>query len=162
MTIPRQTTVKAANTEADGRWDLAGKVSRFIQHLLEMLVAMGAGMAIFHLLARLIPASSSYAEVSDPETDLHTIAMMVFMTVPMVGWMIVRGHGWRHSTEMAVAMSAPTVAIILLCQLIDLSWLADVSGPAMFLGMITAMLYRRDHYTAALPMAAGENACHAG
>jgi hypothetical protein len=42
------------------------------------------------------------------------------------------------------------LAINLLCSLgvIEyLPWLSEASGPAMFLGMLAAMLYRRDHYT---------------
>ena len=129
---------------------LASKVGRFLLHLLEMLLAMGAGMGVFHLLVRLIPASTRYAKAFEPGTDLHAIAMMVFMTVPMAAWMIIRGHGWRHSAEMAVAMLTPTAVIFLLCQLGALEflpWLAEASGPAMFLGMLAAMLYRRNHYT---------------
>ena len=47
---------------------------------------------------------------------------------------------------------APVALIALLCQLgIDayLPWLAGLSTPLMLLGMILAMLYRRDHYTRA-------------
>ncbi|HET7089429.1 MAG TPA: hypothetical protein VFL17_12340, partial [Anaerolineae bacterium] len=85
----------------------ASKVGRFIRHFLEMLLAMVAGMAILYLLGNLIPASSRYAAAFESGTNLHAIMMAVFMTVPMVAWMIVRGHGWRHSAEMAVAMLAP-------------------------------------------------------
>ena len=119
-------------------------------HLLEMLLAMEAGMVIFHLLANQIPATSSLAPVADSETVLHNVVMDVFMMVPMLAWMILRGHGWRHSLEMGVAMLAPIAAINLLCNLgaVEyLPWLAGVSGPAMYLGMLTAMFYRRDHYT---------------
>lgn len=126
------------------------KAGRFLLHFLEMLLAMFAGMGIFHLLAGLIPASSSWAAVNDSDTLLHNVAMDVFMTVPMLAWMVVRGHGWRHSFEMGVAMLAPIAVINLLCSLgLDgyLPWLAEASGPAMFLGMLAAMLYRRDHYT---------------
>jgi hypothetical protein len=115
-----------------------------------MLLAMSAGMGIFHLLASQIPASSSLAAVADSETVLHNAVMDFFMTVPMLAWMIVRRHGWRHSLEMGVAMIAPIAAINLLCSLgaVEyLPWLANASGPAMLLGMLAAMLYRRDHYT---------------
>lgn len=128
----------------------ASKAGRFILHLLEMLLAMEVGMAILHLLGNLIPASSSYTAAFESGTNLHTLAMAVFMIVPMVAWMIVRGHGWRHVAEMAFAMLAPMAAVALLCQLglaAYLPWLAFASSPAMYLGMLTAMLYRRDHYT---------------
>ena len=130
--------------------NLASKVGRFLLHLLEMLLAMSAGMSIFHLFAGLIPASSSWAAVANSETVLHNIIMDFFMTIPMLAWMILRGHGWRHSLEMGLAMLAPIAVINLLCSLgvVEyLPWLAKASSPAMYLGMLAAMLYRRNHYT---------------
>jgi len=126
----------------------ASEVGCFLSHLLEMLLAMSVGMSIFHLFAGLIPASSSWAAVADSETVLHNIVMDFFMTIPMLAWMILRGHGWRHSLEMGVAMLAPIAAINLLCSLgvVEyLPWLAEASGPAMYLGMLAAMFYRRNH-----------------
>lgn len=129
---------------------LAWKVGRFLLHLFEMLLAMEAGMGLFHLLQWLIPASSGIKAALKFGTNLHTILMAVFMTIPMAAWMKIRGHGWRYSVEMVVAMLAPMAAIILLCWLgIDayLPWLAQASGPTMYLGMLAYMLYRRDHFT---------------
>ena len=117
---------------------------------MEMLLVMGAGMGIFHVLAGLIPASSGLTAVADRETVVHIVIMDLFMTAPMLAWMIVRGHGWRHGLEMAIAMLAPMAAVTLLCKLgaVEyLPWLQGASGPAMLLGMMVAMLYRRDHYT---------------
>ena len=57
---------------------------------------------------------------------------------------------WRHSVEMALAMSAPMVAVIavrLLGAGASQEWLIQVGYLGMFLGMLIAMLYRRDHYT---------------
>lgn len=129
----------------------ASKVGRFLLHLLEMLLAMSAGMSIFHLFVSFIPASSSWAAIADRETVLHNAVMDLFMTIPMLAWMILRGHGWRHSLEMGLAMLAPIAAINLLCRLgaVEyLPWLAKASGPTMYIGMLAAMLYRRNHYTA--------------
>jgi hypothetical protein len=114
-----------------------------------MLIAMGAGMGIFHLLIRLMRLYSNSAVIQSG-TTLHAFLMAVFMTLPMVAWMIVRGHGWRHSVEMAIAMLGPMAIVGLLCQLgvaVYLPWLAEASCPAMFIGMIAAMLYRKEHYT---------------
>jgi hypothetical protein len=142
--------MEAMQAQVPNRRNLTSKVGRFLLHLLEMLLAMEAGMVVFHLLANQIPATSSLATVADRETILHKVMMDVFMTVPMLAWMILRGHGWRHSLEMGVAMLAPIAAINLLCSLgvVEyLPWLAKASGPAMYLGMLAAMLYRRNHYT---------------
>lgn len=129
--------------------EITSKTGRFLLHLLEMLVAMQIGMGIFHLvlgLLRIFSISGTF----ESGTALHAIMMTIFMTVPMAAWMIFRGHGWRHCTEMVIAMIAPVAVIGLLCQLgLDayLPWLAGLSMPAMLLGMIVAMLYRKEHYT---------------
>lgn len=136
--------------QVPNRRKLASKVGRFLLHLLEMLLAMQAGMILFHLLENQIPATSSLAAVADSETVVHNVVMDIFMTVPMLAWMLLRGHGWHHSLEMAFAMLAPTAVINLLCSLgaVEyLPWLAEVSGPAMYIGMLGAMLYRRNHFT---------------
>ena len=131
--------------------NIAAKTGRFLLHLLEMLIAMQVGMGIFHLMLGLLRLYSRSGPL-ESGTPLHAIVMTIFMTVPMVAWMIFRGHGWRHGMEMVIAMIAPVALIGLLCQLgIDsyVPWLAGLSTPLMLLSMILAMLYRRDHYTRA-------------
>jgi hypothetical protein len=79
----------------------------------------------------------------------HQIGMGVAMSVPMVGWMRVRGHGWRHGVEMALGMLAPWVAVLMLVGLgadQALPWLARADGAAMLLGMLAVMLLRPGHY----------------
>jgi hypothetical protein len=129
----------------------AWKVGRFTLHFLEMMVAMMVGMPFFFMLRNLIPASSIYAAAFVRGTNLYDLAMGVVMTVPMVIWMIVRGHGWRHSAEMAFAMFAPVAASVMLRLLVGADtyqpWLRQAGYWGMFLGMLIAMLYRRDHYT---------------
>ncbi len=126
------------------------KAGRFSLHFLEMLVAMMAGMPVFSLVRHLIPASSSFASAFKSGTITYSLNMTVFMTVPMVAWMIVRGHGWRHSLEMAFAMAAP-VAVTTLLRLLGadayLPWLGNASHIGMLLGMLIVMLRSRDHYT---------------
>ena len=128
----------------------AAKVGRFTLHFLEMMLAMMVGMPILFSLRGQIPASSIYTAIFIRGTNLYDLARIVFMTVPMVAWMIVRGHGWRHSAEMAFTMSAPVAAVITL-RLLEVGasqeWLIQAGYLGMFLGMLIAMLYRRDHYT---------------
>jgi hypothetical protein len=107
-------------------------------------------MVVLSFVGDLIPAYTSLYYSFNSGTNLYELAMVVFMTVPMVAWMIVRGHGWRHGAEMGFAMFAPVTVIIGLRQLgaqASLPWLADIGHMASFVGMIAAMLYRRDHYT---------------
>jgi hypothetical protein len=159
----------ATLARAHGIRDQASKVGRFILHLLEMVLSMMVGMAVLYLLDVLTPESASYSAVFEYGTIPFDIAMAVFMTVPMVAWMIARGHGRRHSAEMGFAMFAPVVVIVALRLLgaeAYLPGLADASHPVTFLAMILAMLYRRDHYTGAAGHSAhaahrgSENASH--
>ena len=126
------------------------KVGRFLWHYAEMLLAMGIGGFLFSQLLRQIPESSSYATAFARGTYLRAIVSSLFMTVPMVAWMMIRGHGWRHSWEMTGAMLGPVAAIIVLRMLgVDayLPWIAKINCPAMDLSMLVYMLYHRDHYT---------------
>jgi hypothetical protein len=61
---------------------VSAKVRLFVGRLLTMSLAMGAGIALFHLLVLLIRASSSYGVLFEPGTDLYSIGMAIFMTVP--------------------------------------------------------------------------------
>ena len=88
----------------------ASKTGRFLLHLLEMLIAMQAGMMLFHLVLGLLRIFS-ISRAFESGTTLHALTMTVFMTVPMVAWMIFRGHGWRHCIEMVAAMIAPVALI---------------------------------------------------
>src|SRR5512144_2772439 len=92
----------------------AARVGRFLLHLLEMQIAMWLGMALFGLLVGPLRASASYGTALRSSTDLIIIGHGLFLAVPMVAWMVFRGHGWRHSLKMGASMLAPGVAIIVL------------------------------------------------
>jgi hypothetical protein len=79
---------------------------------------------------------------------LHQVGMAVAMTVPMVAWMRVRGHGWRYGIEMALGMLVPWALVIGLASTsigTALPWLAEADGVAMLLGMLAVMLLRGHH-----------------
>ncbi len=156
MPVESTTTMESVNrvtrqAQEDRVRTHALSVGRFSLHMLEMLLAMMAGMPIYAVLRKLVPASSGYAAAFKSGTIQYDLAMTVFMTVPMVAWMVLRHHGWRHSAEMAFGMFGP-VAVIVILRLLGadgyLPWLSSASHSAMFLGMLAVMLYRRDHYTA--------------
>jgi hypothetical protein len=142
MTMSTKTTLDELNTigiQAQGHRSINSVLNtgRFILHFLEMLLAMMAGMVVLYLLDVLTPDTASYSAAFEYGTILFDFAMAVFMTVPMVAWMV-------------FGMNVPVAAIIVLRLLgaeSGLPWLVDASHPAMFLGMLMAMLYRRDHYT---------------
>ena len=125
------------------------KAGRFLLNLLELQISMSLGALVCYLVVRLISSSPSYAPSYHPGTFLFALGDIFFLTIPVVVWMIFRGHGWRHSLEIAVAMIAPVVLIIVLGQLAGfayLLWLLTAGYPAMSLGMLVYMLYRHDHF----------------
>jgi YHS domain-containing protein len=112
---------------------------RFVLHFVEMLVAMMAGMLVFHALPLGLERTSTP----------YQVAMAIAMTMPMVAWMRVRGHGWRHGIEMSIGMLAPWAAVLVLVGMgaaSVLPWLVQADGLAMLLGMLAAMLLRPGHY----------------
>lgn len=125
-------------------------VRHFLMRFLELQIPMGLGALVCYLLGRLIPASSSFATVYHPGTYLFAIGDVLFLTVPVVAWIILRGHSWRYSLEMAVAMIAPVGVIAVLGELARtayLLWLVTAMYPAMCLGILVYMLSRRDDFT---------------
>jgi transcriptional regulator GlxA family with amidase domain len=97
-----------------------------------MVLAMYVGMLIYMPLQSLLPA------------EVQPIGMALFMAWPMVVWMRIRGHAWRHGFEMAAAMLVPWVALAAAARLIPS--LAPLSELAMYAGMLVYMLFRREHY----------------
>ena len=142
----------------DARARLAG---RFLLHFLELQIPMVLGASVCYLLGRLIPGSSSFAAVYHPGTYLFAIGDVLFLSVPVAAWMIFRGHGWRRSLEMALAMLAPVIIITVVGEVAGapyLLWLVTAMYPAMSVGMLLYMLYRRDHFSARVLGAASQAA----
>lgn len=151
MNTQEETTHNQIHIAAMGRQDdcrppsLVSKVGTFGWHLVQMILAMQLGMQIFHWLlsARLM----TYPV-------LHETVMEVFMVAPMVVLMAVQRHRWRHTLEMAGAMLlGPAVLIACvqfgLCRhlpVLSAQTLFSWVDLTMYLGMLAAMLYRREHY----------------
>jgi hypothetical protein len=128
------------------------RIPPFWQHFLEMFVAMWIGMAAGRPVFLAITGLSSTRQASDLYPAQSVLSMGLSMTVPMVAWMLVRGHGWRNSAEMAAAMLVPAIPFIILCSLHVLGG-GPANGVYMMLStlaMIGLMVYRRDVYS--MPM----------
>jgi hypothetical protein len=130
------------------RWLRLGAGLRFTRHLLEMLIAMFAGMGLFYVALMLLGEPPGY--------DAHPLVeyglMGPFMAAPMVAWMRYRRHSWRDGGEMTAAMLVSMLAMVLPVQLgVAISGLSEgslmtLSHVAMIGGMIALMIYRRDRY----------------
>ena len=153
MTIKSKTTmdyINIASRQVYGQLLLkyALRVGLFIWHYFEMMLAMGVGAYLFELLVREMPKSTSYTLGLWPGTFLYISGISVSMMFVMIAWMIVRGHGWRHSAEMAVAMLVPVALVAVISMQKGNAVLFDDNYcAAMCVGMLAAMLYRWDHFT---------------
>ena len=127
-------------------------VRHFARHYVEMIVAMLLGMVVLGVPAEMVlrAVGSSSSALSDDAPALALLGMAFIMTVPMVGWMRFRGHGWRPNAEMAASMFIPTFLVIGLLaasvveEYMTLMMLEHIVMP---ISMLAAMLLRPHEYT---------------
>jgi hypothetical protein len=127
-----------------------GRGLRFTLHLLEMVVAMIAGMAVLGMAIWQLGEPPGYSDLL-----VRYGLMGAFMSVPMVAWMSYRGHPWSDGLEMTAAMLVPMFALVLPVELgvagyvpgLSEGSLMVLSHVAMIGGMAALMLYRFDRYT---------------
>jgi hypothetical protein len=86
-------------------------------HLAEMFAAMWVGMAAGMPVFLATTGLSSYSQGLRVDPVPSVSAMALSMAVPMAGWMLLRGHGWRNSAETAAAMIVPAIPFIILAGL---------------------------------------------
>jgi hypothetical protein len=124
---------------------ILGSAWRFTRHLLEMVVAMVAGMAVLGAAVAVLGEPPGYA---NPLVEYGF--MGASMSAPMVAWMRYRGHSWRDGLEMTAAMLVPMFALVLPVELGVLGLtghaLMVLSHVAMIGGMAALMVYRWDRY----------------
>jgi len=119
----------------------------FTRHYVEMVVAMLLGMAALYPLWAITTGAVAEASWVN-RTEVEMLVMATSMTVPMVAWMLHRGHNWQPVVEMSVAMYA---GFVVLFPLLWVGWI-DEMGVMMWghvlmpLFMLAAMLGRRGEY----------------
>ena len=92
-----------------------GHGSHFWRHFLEMLGVMAVGMIATIAIFLSIVGLKTWDEVTVEYPTQALLAMAVGMTVPMVAWMLYRGHGRENSYEMAGAMVLPVIPFLCPC-----------------------------------------------
>jgi hypothetical protein len=157
-TEPTETATPAAMSDAG---ELAGTASPekkggrvrsrlvsgwlFTCHLLDMVVAMLAGMAVLGVAIWALGEPPGYSNLL-----VEYGLMGASMVAPMVAWMRHRGHSWSDGGEMTAAMLSPMFALVLPAELgvVGLSGhsLMMLSHVAMIGGMVALMIYRFDRY----------------
>jgi hypothetical protein len=122
----------------------------FLLQLIELQIPMGLGALGCYLLGRMIPDSSSFTMIYHPGTHLFAAGDVLFLTIPVIAWMIFRGYSPQLSLETAASMIAPVAVIAVLGEsagIAYLLWLVMAMYPVMCLGILVYMLYRRDDFT---------------
>ena len=120
---------------------------RFARHLLEMVLAMLAGMAVLGVALGVLGEPPGYA---NPLVEYGL--MGASMAAPMVAWMRHRGHSWSDGLEMTLAMLAPMFALVVPVELgvavpgLSEGSLMMLSHVAMIGGMVVLMIYRFERY----------------
>jgi hypothetical protein len=120
---------------------------RFARHLLEMVVAMMAGMVVLGVALATLGEPPGYANLF-----VRYGLMGVSMSVPMVAWMRYRGHSWSDGGEMTAAMLVPMLAPVAPVEMgvavpgLSEGSLMVVSHVAMIGGMVALMAYRFERY----------------
>jgi hypothetical protein len=116
-----------------------------VRHYIEMVLAMFLGMAVLAA-----PTRWGMGAVGIDDTPAFMfLRMATTMTVPMVGWMLYRGHGWRANAEMSASMFLPTFAVIGLLWadvLTHVGLLMTIEHVAMLAAMAGVMLLRPAEY----------------
>jgi hypothetical protein len=124
-------------------------VGRFLWHLLQMVLAMEAGMALYHLLLSTMLAGTGYAALTREYRLFGYWMMVVSMALPMIALMhYYHKSNWRSCGAMTFAMLAPLAAltVLVLCELIPIQTLHAVGDPLMILAMAAYMFYRRGEH----------------
>ena len=129
--------------------DRARRVARFAGHGLEMVLAMIIGMAVLGVPVAIVARSLGVADLHHDLPVIGAIVMAVEMTLPMAWWMDRRGHGRRMIVEMSLAMTIPTIGLVLaaLFGIIAGASIMAWQDPLMYVAMLAAMLWRWDAYS---------------
>lgn len=141
------------NTAASVRYNRQrttfARVKGFFWHLAQMVLAMEAGMGVYHVLLGTVLAQTGYATLTKEYPLFGYWMMVVAMTIPMVALMrYYHRSTWRYCLEMTGAMLIPAVALTVLVQtgLLPTKTIVGcgISDPLMILAMAGYMLVRRN------------------
>lgn len=125
-----------------------GPTWNFVQHLIEMTIAMFVGMFALGIPARMLFESLGWTVLTEQMVP-RTLLMATYMTIGMAAWMRYRGCSWPATRDMGLAMYVPFV------MMYPFYWAGFVTDMTIMVvghvlmvpAMIVAMLLRKDEYT---------------
>ena len=127
-----------------------GPAWNFVQHLLEMTIAMFVGMFALGMPAEMLFESLGWTAVTEDLVP-RTLLMATYMSIGMAAWMRIRGCGWPAIVEMSLAMYVPFLIMypFYAAGLASTTAVMVVGHVLMTPAMIVAMLFRLGEYTGA-------------
>ena len=148
---PARAGHEAADGHAAAHGDHVGGKPHLWRHFVEMVIAMMVGMAVLGLPFRAALGSFGYTrdEAFARFPEIVCLVMTLNMAVGMVVWMRFRGHGWRTTAEMILAMSAATAVALgrFWSHIVSEEPLIGLMHLLMLPAMLVAMLSRREEYS---------------
>lgn len=113
---------------------------------------MALGALVCLIVGGLVRVAQPIADAYYPGSVLYSLGDVVFLTAPLVVWMIFRHRGRRHALELATAASVPMLVAIMLAGGMaqrDLGWLVYAMYPAISLILLAYMWTRREVFATA-------------
>ncbi|HET9303866.1 MAG TPA: hypothetical protein VFO20_13905 [Propionibacteriaceae bacterium] len=125
-----------------------GVTRHFVRHYIEMVIAMIVGMVALGAAVSMIFAVLGHSSLLH-FAGLRAFLMTTYMTVGMSLWMRYRGHSWARVGEMAAAMFAPLIVLIVpfWTGLLSAGTLLVATHVLMLPAMFVVMLMRRSEYS---------------
>lgn len=120
------------------------RTGRFLWHFLQMVIAMGLGMIVYHMLLIPLLAPLGYNTLTDTYPLFGYWMMLIFMALGMIVLMRYHKSTWRYCMEMTGAMLIPLVTLtaLVLFELCPDHILYRFGDPLMFVAMAAFMLIR--------------------
>jgi hypothetical protein len=146
-------------TAFDHPWrSLIAKAGPFLWHFAQMVLAMEAGMMIYHKLLWPLLEPTRFAALTDTYPLLAYWMMVISMALGMLVLMRYHKSTWRYCMEMTGAMFVPLIALsaLVLFELCPAHILYGFGDPVMFLAMAAFMIIRPMKHT---PVG-DQHACH--
>jgi hypothetical protein len=118
------------------------KVGRFLLHYLEMCIACCVGGVTLSVAFFGGAALIGYPDLIVQAPVFSTLALAIILTVPMVGWMRFRHHGWRLSLEMGSATLGLGIVLVAFggVGLVPIGamfeWVTSLACPVMLIPML--------------------------
>ena len=128
---------------------LAKHITRSLWLLLQMILAMHAGMTLFHVPLHTVLADTGFVALMHHNPRLYYRMTVLSMVIPMVALMrIYHKSTWRACAEMTAVMLVPlaVLRLLVLGEVVPLETFLEIDDPLMILAMAAYLLYKQSSH----------------